>query len=98
LASTLRHPSKLTIQFFEKNGLSHGDFQPVPGNVSKDVAVSSLSWNVESTILLVFAHDDSKDFVQLWTCGNYKWKLKKVWSFEKQEVVDAVWDPENPLR
>lgn len=98
LASTIRHPSKYLVQFFEKNGLCHGDFQPVFGKDGKNVAVHSLSWNIESTILMICASEDTQDYVQLWTCSNYKWKLKKGWTLAKNHVIDALWDPENPHR
>ncbi|CAL1294302.1 unnamed protein product [Larinioides sclopetarius] len=79
IASSQQCPNKHQIIFFEKNGLRHGQFTlPFKPNTFK---VSTLSWNSDSSILLVVAEeicDNPTDFqVMLWTSSNYHWFLKQ---------------------
>ncbi|PSN58313.1 hypothetical protein C0J52_00188 [Blattella germanica] len=53
IATSQRLPNKHVIAFFEKNGLRHGEFLlPFAQN---DCKINKLSWNSESSILLVWA-------------------------------------------
>ncbi|GFT28989.1 elongator complex protein 1 [Nephila pilipes] len=79
IACSQQRPNKHQVIFFEKNGLRHGEFTlPFKPNTFK---ISSLSWNSDSSILLVVAEelvDDPFDFhVMLWTSSNYHWFLKQ---------------------
>ena len=55
LATSQRRPNKHDIAFFEKNGLRHGEFT-LPFGV-KDVKVCEVLWNLDSTVLAVWAED-----------------------------------------
>ena len=55
LATSQRRPNKHDIAFFEKNGLRHGEFT-LPFGV-KDVKVCEVMWNLDSTVLAVWAED-----------------------------------------
>ena len=53
LASTVRLPNKYQVQFFEPNGLRHGD---LPLRFAVDEAVvRSLDWNIDSSVLVHFS-------------------------------------------
>ncbi|KAF8786731.1 Elongator complex protein 1 like protein [Argiope bruennichi] len=80
IACSQQCPNKHQIIFFEKNGLRHGEFTlPFKPNTFK---VSTLSWNSDSSILLVVAEeicDNPTDFqVMLWTSSNYHCFLNRV--------------------
>ena len=55
MATSQRRPNKHDIAFFEKNGLRHGEFT-LPFGV-KDVKVCEVMWNLDSTVLAVWAED-----------------------------------------
>ncbi|XP_055943072.1 putative elongator complex protein 1 [Argiope bruennichi] len=92
IACSQQCPNKHQIIFFEKNGLRHGEFTlPFKPNTFK---VSTLSWNSDSSILLVVAEeicDNPTDFqVMLWTSSNYHW-------FLKQKFFLNIFTPYKPL-
>ncbi|GFT12842.1 elongator complex protein 1 [Trichonephila clavipes] len=83
IACSQQCPNKHQVIFFEKNGLRHGEFTlPFKPNTFK---VSTLSWNSDSSILLVVAKelvDNPADFhVMIWTSSNYHWFLKQKFLF-----------------
>ncbi|KAK7492537.1 hypothetical protein BaRGS_00016203 [Batillaria attramentaria] len=109
VASTQRKPNKHDVVFFEKNGLQHGEFT-LPFGV-KEVKVTELMWNMDSTILAVWCQDlpfessteptsEVQSYVQLWTCSNYHWSLKQSLSFGGRHgnVAAVTWDPEHAGR
>ncbi|GIY88877.1 elongator complex protein 1 [Caerostris darwini] len=92
IACSQQCPNKHQIIFFEKNGLRHGEFTlPFKPNTFK---VSTMSWNSDSSILLVVAEelcDNPIDFhVMLWTSSNYHWYLK-------QKLLLTISTPYKPL-
>ncbi|XP_012717183.2 elongator complex protein 1 [Fundulus heteroclitus] len=104
IASSQHHPNKHSVVFMEKNGLLHGDFT-LP--FSKDqVKVKELLWNSDSSVLAVWLEDLAagadrkvKNYIQLWTVGNYHWYLKQSLDFDGDKApVCFCWDPERPLR
>ena len=100
IAGIQRLEDCLSVVFFERNGLRHGQFSLRLSHEEQESWASKiqLSWNADSTVLAV----RFRERLQLWTMGNYHYYLK-------QEVLVAVgpdcdspfsfaWHPEKPLR
>lgn len=67
------------IVFFERNGLTHGEF-PLSAAFSRTShEIEQLAWNISSDILAIVLKDleSGKCRVQLWTRQNYHWYLKQ---------------------
>lgn len=103
IASTLLHPQKHTVVFFEKNGLQHGEFE-LPYE-PKTFCVKGISWNVDSSILLVWGFtlsslNDSNEShyeLSLWTTSNYYWYLK--YNLNISNKINIIeWDQQNPYK
>ncbi|KAI6112013.1 pol II transcription elongation factor [Pisolithus croceorrhizus] len=65
------------VVFFERNGLRHGEFslrRPSTSNESF-YKIKDLLWSPDSAILAVWVEHTKGDTLQLWTCGNYHWKV-----------------------
>ncbi|KAK8379674.1 hypothetical protein O3P69_019574 [Scylla paramamosain] len=79
IASTQTTATKHEVAFVEKNGLKHGGFVLpfAPGCME----VVELSWSPDSSVLAVWVRplvdEEVEEVVQLWTCGNYHWYLKR---------------------
>ncbi|KAK5733144.1 putative elongator complex protein 1 [Elasticomyces elasticus] len=96
IAGVQRTGEGLQIVFFERNGLSHGEFDL---RLSKDEAETigcniRLSWNTDSSVLAVTLADR----VQLWTTGNYHWYLKQELRLGDNGHPHMAWHPERPLK
>ncbi|KAK5138320.1 hypothetical protein LTR08_003381 [Meristemomyces frigidus] len=90
----------LSVVFFERNGLRHGEFDL---RLSKEEADGfgrgvELRWNGDSTVLAVAM----RDRVQLWTMGNYHYYLKQEIRFNSSggvgDGLKTTWHPERPLQ
>lgn len=83
IAGIQRLDNEVSVVFFERNGLRHGQFTLRLSEEERTSWASNihLNWNVDSTVLAV----RFKDRLQLWTTGNYHYYLK-------QEIPVAV-DP-----
>lgn len=99
LAGIQRLEDHISVVFFERNGLRHGQFSL---RLSKDEAADwgidiLLKWNVDSSVLAVCY----RDRVQLWTMNNYHYYLKQeVLSMSynpSAEPLHLTWHPEKPL-
>ncbi len=103
ITSSTHRANKHEIILYERNGLSHGGFT-LPF-APKQYKVSSLQWNMDSTILCVCLdklakdeHTTSQSVMQLWYVNNYHWYLKYSQQFTHADrVTTTSWDPENPL-
>lgn len=99
LAGIQRLDDCVTVVFFERNGLRHGQFdlQLNQEDLSTWVSQISLNWNVDSSVLAVRYNDR----VQLWTMGNYHYYLKQeIFLYGKEKCAQPVslkWHPEKPL-
>lgn len=102
IASSQRLAHKLGIIFFEKNGLSHGEFSL--SYKPEEVFVKEVLWNQDSSVLLVWLQPlpipDSntsrklpQNIVELWTSSNYHWYLKQQLAFT--ELHFLCWDTES---
>ena len=89
IAATVRRPNKLTVGFFEKNGLQHGELP-----LRTEMDVKELEWNCDSSVLMVWGAKDGRNLLQFWTVGNYHWYLKQ--SLELDEFFKPRWDQEDP--
>ncbi|XP_014253046.1 elongator complex protein 1 isoform X2 [Cimex lectularius] len=93
IAFCQRFMNRYVIGFMEKNGLKHGDF-----NLSKDVQVISIDWNVASNIILVVTVTKKSDYLlSLWTTGNYHWYLKQSFKFSQKPIL-VSWDEQKETR
>ena len=99
LASIQRLGEKLSVVFFERNGLRHGQFDL---RLSKEEQQSwgsniCLRWNVDSSTLAV----RFLDRIQLWTMSNYRYSLKQEMHANRQDCsfskADLIWHPEKAL-
>lgn len=79
----------LFIQFFERNGLRHGDFN---SRLSLDSKIEKLLWNSTNDVLAVLS--DNK--VYIWTTKNYHWYLKQEINSINQ-INFIKWHPEKNL-
>lgn len=86
IASTqfLKAQNKRQVIFFERNGLRHGEFLLSPQKEVKD-----LFWSADSNVLAVVYKSEE---VELWSCSNYHWYLKK--RLPVGPVKNLAWDPE----
>jgi len=89
IATTVRKQNKHFVAFFEKNGLQHGEFI-----LRTEMDVKELEWNCDSSVLLVWGHKDTDNYLQFWTIGNYHWYLKQ--SLTLDQVRNPRWDMEDP--
>ena len=97
LASVQRLSNRVSVVFFERNGLRHGDFnlRLNADELSSWGSEIKLSWNSDSSILAV----QFKDRTQLWTMKNYHYYLKKEMKnldYEIESPLSIAWHPENP--
>ena len=105
IASTQLKPHRSDVVFFERNGLQHGEFTfQVPPT---DAYIKELLWSADSSVLCAWCrHRDGeeKEWLQLWTVGNYHWYLKQeiVPARSKDGIptsfVSVLWDPVVPLK
>ena len=99
LAGVQRLDECVSVVFFERNGLRHGQFELRldKEDVSTWSSRISLNWNVDSSVLAVRYNDK----VQLWTMGNYYYYLKQeIFLYSReccQQPVSLRWHPEKPL-
>jgi elongator complex protein 1 len=104
IASTQQKPNKSDVIFIERNGLHHGGFtfQAPP----TDAYVKELLWSADSAVLCAWCQcrEDGKEWLQLWTVGNYHWYLKQEVLLAEQKdgtpgsLVGVLWDPVVPLK
>uniref|UniRef100_A0A0A1XEG6 Elongator complex protein 1 n=1 Tax=Zeugodacus cucurbitae TaxID=28588 RepID=A0A0A1XEG6_ZEUCU len=86
-------PNKSTISLFEKNGLRHREIT-LPFRIEEE-PIQSLRWSNDSDILTVETLDPASErqYIYLYTIGNYHWYLKQVLTFEKTDrIVQHCWD------
>ncbi|XP_019847772.2 elongator complex protein 1 [Bactrocera dorsalis] len=86
-------PNKSTISLFEKNGLRHREIT-LPFEINEE-PIHSLRWSNDSDILSVETLDAStgKNYIYLYTIGNYHWYLKQVLTFEQTDRISHhCWD------
>lgn len=86
-------PNKSTISLFEKNGLRHREIT-LPFEIEEE-PIQSLRWSNDSDILAVETLDPStkKQYIYLYTIGNYHWYLKQVLTFEQTDrIAYHCWD------
>ncbi|XP_055329942.1 elongator complex protein 1-like [Paramacrobiotus metropolitanus] len=101
IASSIYESDQRHIQFFEKNGLRHGEFAlPFPAQQS---AVKDLQWNSTSEILLVWIVLNEPtglcDCLQLWTVNNYHWYAKQTLRYPRtgaDQIAAARWSQHEP--
>ena len=99
LAGIQRLEGRISVVFFERNGLRHGQFDLRLNSVQMSLAQQyiSISWNSDSTVLAVVM----TDYIQLWTMGNYHWYLKQEIRTQNAPLLlgsPLLWHPEKPLR
>lgn len=85
------------ISFIEKNGLLLSDFLlPFP---SSSFVIKDVRWSLDSTVLLIWGHTDSSQFLMLWTMSNHHWYLKQTFEFPNsgRRISVLDWDPVLPL-
>ncbi|SSD58387.1 probable Elongator complex protein 1 [Saccharomycodes ludwigii] len=75
----------LSLIFFERNGLRHGEFDT---RLPWDQKIKKLLWNCNSEILSICLEDK----IQFWTTKNYHWYLKQ--EIYTPEWKFAKWHPE----
>lgn len=95
IAGLQRLDDQVSVVFFERNGLRHGQFTLT--TAAKSLHPIKLSWNFDSTVLAV----SYSDRVELWTMGNYHYYLKQVLhtgSEVVQGLLEPCWHPEESLR
>jgi elongator complex protein 1 len=85
----LKAQNKRQVIFFERNGLRHGEFVLPDGHCRP---VLDLFWSGDSNVLAVMYAGDE---VELWSCSNYHWYLKK--RLPVGPVQHVFWDPESSL-
>lgn len=86
-------PNKSTISLFEKNGLRHREIT-LPFEIEEE-PIQSLRWSNDSDILSVETLDPTteKQYIYLYTIGNYHWYIKQVLTFEKTDrIAHHCWD------
>lgn len=100
ITSSQQSADKHKVIFFERNGLTHGEFK-LPFKTNTFV-IKELLWNLDSSVLAVWGYESTelslKNFyVLLWTVNNYQWYLKQRLNFTTQdsEILNIFWDPDN---
>ena len=77
LATSQRKPNRHDVVFFERNGLSHGEFTLTFG--VSEVKVREVSWNQDSSVLLVWCEEKpaSDDIPEDWAPKSWckSWNL-----------------------
>lgn len=81
----------LTVIFFEKNGLRHGQFTSRLN--PQEAQIASLEWNANNEAL---ALQTSNNTVQIWTSKNYHWYLKQEIT-SLTPLTSYKWHQEKPL-
>lgn len=84
-------PNKYTIAFFEKNGLRHRELV-LPFKES-DELVKSLSWSLDSDILMIetVRLADNSSTLYFYTICNYHWYMKQCLKY-KSLIKSYEWD------
>jgi elongator complex protein 1 len=96
MAGIQRLTESVNVVFFERNGLSHGQFslRSTPQELAgKHI---NLSWNNDSSVLAIIIEDR----IQLWTMGNYHWYLKQELRLSCGNLTSLnalTWHPEKAL-
>ncbi|KAI1301550.1 Elongator complex protein 1 [Halotydeus destructor] len=98
IASSCQRYGKHEIIFYEKNGLTHGGFKlPFEASV---FTIKDVAWSSDAKILSVWGQYQMKDYIFLYTIGNYHWYLKQTLEFSSSSGQPSTlkWDTEKPMR